>query len=226
MTHKLGRISDVFIGRPRTLPDPLREGQTFRTSMCRSPVDGPVQLEAGGLVGDEVTDKKYHGHPWQAMLLFAGRHYAEWRDETGLDAMQPGGFGENVTIDSITEADVCLGDHLSLGTAVVEVTAPRVPCSKVDRRFGQKGITKRVTETARGGWYVRVVQPGTFRVGNDVTLLQRPAPGVTVVMAARAGYGPEPWEDAARQVLQSGVGAREFIDSVQARMGSVQATSS
>lgn len=218
-SRTIGRVHSVRVGGPQTLPDPFQPGKTWRSSFRRHEVTGPVALDERRLEGDEVADKKYHGRPSQAMLLFALPHYEQWRAEFDLPAMMPGGFGENLTITDVTENDVCLGDHLQIGTAVVEITAPRVPCSKIDRNFGHKGITARVAETARGGWYVRVIQPGTLQAGEEVALVKRVAPDVTVVDCARAWYGPAPFEAEAERALASDVLLPEVREAIEQRLG-------
>lgn len=202
----LATVVSVRVGRPRTLIDPGdtdKKPRRWRTSFFREPVEGPVDVGPRGLAGDEVADKKYHGSPDQALLFYAAAHYPLWRQELGLEEMDAGGFGENLTVDGATEAEICLGDRLRVGTALLEVTSPRFPCWKIDRRWGRKGITARVAETGRCGWYVRVLEPGVLRRLDPLLLVERPAPGETVALAARAGFGPAPFEEAAEAILAS-----------------------
>lgn len=200
----IARLVSVRVGRPRTLVEAGDAGgkhRSWRTSFLRDPVEGPVAVGLRGLAGDEVADKKYHGSPDQAVLFYAAAHYPGWRKELDLDEMNSGGFGENLTVEGATEADICLGDRLRVGTAIFEVTSPRFPCWKIDRRWGRKGITARVAETGRCGWYVRVLETGSLSNGDAVELLERPAPAATVALAARAGFGPTPFHEAAQVIL-------------------------
>ena len=219
----LGPASHVFVGTPKTYGTEGGKGfdRPMTTSFFRQPIDGPVTVGPRGIEGDEVADKKHHGKPDQALLLFAGDEYPRWRDDTGLAAMGPGGFGENVVIGGITEADVCIGDRLRIGTAEFAVASPRFPCRKIDYRWKQSGLTARCAAVGRGGIYVRVIETGTFQAGDSVMLLDRPAPGVTLNAAARAAFGPEPYEDEARRAMEAGVGAPEFLAKVRQRLASL-----
>lgn len=213
----IGRVVCVLTGGPRTRVDPIT-GKEWTSSFMRQPITGPVAVGTRALEGDEVTNKKHHGRPFQAVLMFAASHYPQWRSELDLAEMDAGGFGENLTIDTLTERDVCIGDHLQIGSAIFEVTTPRFPCKTIDRRWGEKGIAARVAETGRGGWYARVVQSGALQNGDNVLLLDRPAPQVTVAIAARAAFGPEPFEEEARLVLDCPVEMEYLMDAVRARL--------
>lgn len=131
-----------------------------------------------GLDGDEQGDRRVHGGPDKAIHHYPRDHYATWRREIGAHALldAAGAFGENISTHGLVEADVCLGDRLRLGAALVEVSQFRQPCWKLSDRFGVADMARRVQDSGRGGWYYRVLEPGEVRAGDDVVLVERQYP--------------------------------------------------
>ena len=191
--HKvLGTLVSVRVGRVLTLGDvgaPTAAGRPWKTAFLKEPVGGLVQVTPLGLVGDAVADPKHHGGVDKAVLMYPADHYGHWRAELDLPEIGPGGFGENLSVAGATEAEVCIGDQFKVGDAIFEVSQPREPCKKIDRRWQRRDVTRAVADTGRSGWYLRVLQPGRLRNGQDVELLARPFPGLTVAAANRAVFG-------------------------------------
>lgn len=174
-------IHTQLIGRPRSHTD--ERGKTWRSAIFREPIAGPIMLEARGLVGDQVADTQNHGTPDQAVCCHPLAHYAYWNERYGLagDAqIGPGGVGENWTIAGAEEADVCIGDVYDVGAARVQITAPRYPCSKQERKLRLPEFTARAMETLRTGWYLRVLTPGVVQAGDTLTLVARPNPELSI----------------------------------------------
>lgn len=145
-------------------------------------VAGPLTVGTLGLEGDEQADLTVHGGPDKAIHHYPRDHYPAWNDwldgHTLLDT--PGGFGENISTHGLTEAQICIGDRLRLGTALVEVSQGRQPCWKLDHRFGTKGVSGEVVRSGRSGWYYRVLEPGQVMAGDSLTIIDRPWPQWTV----------------------------------------------
>lgn len=131
-----------------------------------------------GLEGDAQADLKHHGGPDKALHHYPLEHYALWRiDLPGqADLLVPGGFGENLSAQFLTEDNVCLGDIFTLGSAVVQVSQGRKPCWKLNARFGVEDMARRVQDTGRTGWYYRVLEEGDVAAGEPLTLVERPCP--------------------------------------------------
>lgn len=189
------RLLGLHTGRVRALgdaaaADPLLK--PWRSAIFKEPVAGSLRLGRLGLEGDEVADHRHHGGPDQAVLGYASEHYPAWRAE-GLDA-GPGAFGENLLFEGLLDAEVCIGDTWAVGGATLQVSHPRQPCGTLARRFAKGDVVARVWDTARGGWYFRVLSEGPVAAGAAVALLERPNPGWTVarVLAAywRAAEDP------------------------------------
>lgn len=127
-----------------------------------------VQILPHGLAPDEQADAKHHGGPEMALHLYPLDHHAFWRDQIGAHELldQPGAFGSNIAVAGITEHDVHIGDRFRLGSAIVEISQPRKPCWKIEHRFGQKGMVAQIIQTARCGWYFRVIETGEVAAGD------------------------------------------------------------
>jgi MOSC domain-containing protein YiiM len=166
-------IEAVLTGRA---VDYTRPGS--RSAIAKRPVDGRLAIGPEGLEGDEQGDRRVHGGPDKAIHHYPRDHYATWREEVGAHPLlqTPGAFGENISTRGITEADLCLGDRLRLGTALVEVSQGRQPCWKLSDRFGVADMARRVQDSGRSGWYYRVLEPGTVQAGDTLALLARPHP--------------------------------------------------
>lgn len=131
-----------------------------------------------GLEGDTQADPQHHGGPDKALHHYPREHYAAWRAELPDQAalFVPGGFGENLSTQGMTEATVCLGDIFTLGSAVVQVAQGRKPCWKLNARFGVDDMARRVQDTGRTGWYYRVLEEGDVAPGEPLTLVDRVCP--------------------------------------------------
>lgn len=168
-----GKVVRLQIGTPRPLgPDGAP------SSIHRGEVAGPVALGVTGFDGDRVGDPKHHGGPQKAVHAYPLEHYATWRQELPETAalMRDGAFGENLTVDGLTERDICIGDSFSLGTALVQVSQGRQPCWKLNAWFERRDMSRLVQDSGRTGWYFRVLTPGAVRSGDDLRLVARPNP--------------------------------------------------
>ena len=129
----------------------------------------------------------YHGGLGAAICVHLADHYAFWAARYGV-VLAPGSVGENLTIAGMTEAEVCAGDRVRLGTAVVQVSGPRVPCANLARRIGRPDWVKRTVIENRTGFYLRVLEPGTLQAGDRWHLEQRPNPTGSIPAMNRCIY--------------------------------------
>lgn len=183
-------LVSIQVGTPRTYSGTFGDGAPaeWTTAFVKEPVAGPVLVQAAQIAGDGQADLENHGGPDKAVLAYSADHYPLWRAELVEPELPRGGFGENLTISGLTEETICLGDVWSIGTVRFEVSQPRQPCWKLARRWNRPWLPKRVIETGRTGWYMRVVAPGTIAAGLPVRLEQRPHPEWTVARASRVMY--------------------------------------
>jgi MOSC domain-containing protein YiiM len=157
----VARIESVNIGKER----PLENG---RTGIFKGPVQGAARINALGVEGDCVSDKRHHGGPDQAVYVYFADDYASWAKMLGHN-LAPGTFGDNLTISGLASADIAIGDRLDAGDVVLEVTAPRIPCNTLAARMGDPGFVKAFRDAERPGAYCRVIKAGTLAAGARVT---------------------------------------------------------
>ncbi|QGP78290.1 MOSC domain-containing protein [Sphingobium sp. CAP-1] len=172
MTTPHMTVDALLIGTPV----PFR-GDEY-SAIAKRPASGAVRITWDGLAGDQVADRLHHGGRDKAIHLYPQDHYGWWRDRKPeqplLDA--PGAFGENIASRGLTEAEICLGDRFSLGSAIVEVSHGRQPCWKLDHRFAARDVMATIVKTARSGLYFRVIREGEAQAGARMDLLDRPLP--------------------------------------------------
>jgi MOSC domain-containing protein YiiM len=155
------RIDSVNAGRTEAMKIGAR---TVSTGIRKSPVERG-HVGTLGLAGDVVADVENHGGLDQAIYLYSSEDYAWWAQELG-GAPAPGTFGENLTLSSFGAETVRIGDRYRVGAALLEVTAPRIPCSVFATRMGEPDWVKRFAAARRPGLYVRVLEPGEVAVGD------------------------------------------------------------
>jgi MOSC domain-containing protein YiiM len=184
------KLVSVNTGMPREVK---WHGRTVTTGIFKEAVEGRVALRRLNLDGDRQADLTVHGGKHKAVYCYPLAHYEYWKKEfagqkTGGLAewagreLPMGLFGENFTIDGegSLEESVHLGDRFSVGTAVVAVTQPRLPCYKLGVRFGSDDMVKRFLASGRTGFYVMVVREGEVGAGDEMKLMAREANGVKV----------------------------------------------
>lgn len=150
-----------------------------------------VQVAVSGIVGDEQGDPVHHGGPEKAVHHYALEHYGTWKRELpGAEALfdDAGVFGENFSTLGLDEGSVCIGDVFEVGGATLQVSQARQPCWRLDLRTGIPGMAARLQETARTGWYYRVLSPGCVQAGDRLRLVARPSPRWTLLRLLRYLY--------------------------------------
>jgi MOSC domain-containing protein YiiM len=143
-------------------------------------VAGPIAVGRLGLAGDVQCDRRVHGGPRKAVYVYPVEHYAFWQAEFPGRELGPGAFGENLTIAGVLESDVRQGDRLHVGTAIFEVTTPRLPCFKLALKFEDPHMVQRFFAAGRSGFYLSVVQEGTIEAGVPIDVSPGDSPGDTI----------------------------------------------
>lgn len=183
------------------------------TAFIKTPLVGRVTVSANGIAGDEHVYKG-HGGPDMALLAYPFEHYAYWR-AAGLHLPDAAAMAENLTVEGVVETEVMLGDIFEIGTARVQVTQPRQPCSKIASRYGRKDLAMLAQNTGFTGYLLRVLAPGEIEAGDEVHLVERADHGVTVAEAGRVVNVDRNDIDAARRILAIdtiGAGLRRLLD--------------
>lgn len=164
----------IFAGPVSSLPDGTPTGIFKRECM------GSVWVGAAGLAGDAQADRRVHGGPDKALHQYPVAHYARLAAAFPQAAplLVPGSMGENLSVPGWDETNVRIGDIFRFGGARIQVSMPRKPCWKIDRRFGAEGMAMKnfIAEEGLTGWYFRVLMEGEVAPGCAFELLERPAP--------------------------------------------------
>jgi MOSC domain-containing protein YiiM len=197
------QVDSVNAGRA----EPMKIGaRTISTGIRKGPVERG-RIGTLGLVGEVVADVENHGGPDQAIYVFSSEDYAWWGDELGA-VPEPGTFGENLTLSSFGPEAVRIGDRYRVGEALLEVTAPRIPCSTFATRMGEPNWVQRFAAARRPGLYVRVLEPGEVAVGDRVDQLRGDDGRPPVVDLMDVSYDPEPDPGLLERLLDSPIAER------------------
>jgi MOSC domain-containing protein YiiM len=165
------------VGLPKEIP--VRAGSVL-TGIFKEPVDGTVRVRSVNLDGDGQADLKVHGGPDKAVYFYPSEHYEFWRRELGREIAEWGAFGENVSTKGILEDGISIGDRLEIGTAVFQVTQPRLPCFKLAAKFERDDIIDTFLNSRRTGFYTRVLREGSIQRGDMITVTERDPGQVTI----------------------------------------------
>jgi MOSC domain-containing protein YiiM len=164
------------------------------TGIDKRPVTGPVEVVApgprgkggSGLAGDHISDLRNHGGDDQAVYAYAREDLDDWAVDLGRE-LRPGLFGENLTTAGIDVTGALVGERWRVGDDVLlEVTRPRIPCRTFAAVMEQRGWVKEFTRRAVPGAYLRVIEPGSLQVGDEITVVRRPEHDVTIGLVFRA----------------------------------------
>ena len=171
------KLLSVNVARPRAIKFGTRE---VMTGIYKEPVAGRVRVRRHNVEGDAQADLSVHGGEYKAVYAYPFEHYAQWERDLGRSDFKPGMFGENLTISGATEDLVCIGDTLRIGTSVLQVTHPRMPCFKLAHKFGRPQFIKEFLLSGRSGYYLRIVEEGELGAGDVIEFLHRDPQRVTV----------------------------------------------
>lgn len=172
-------VSSLNIGMPRK---ELFYGKEIVTGICKKPVPGPLSLGKTGFEGDGVADLKNHGGSDKAICVYSIEHFPFWVKILGVP-LPVAPFGENLSVTNLHEEDICIGDIFQLGTALVQVSQPRQPCSTLAARYGRSDMVKLVIDSGRTGFYLRVLQEGSVKSGDALILKEQDSRHITISFA-------------------------------------------
>jgi MOSC domain-containing protein YiiM len=197
-------LISVNIGAMRIQP---KGDETETTGIYKIPITGPVMIAAYGIPGDFIGDAKNHGGPDQAIYVYGMSDYAWWSEELRKH-LEPGTFGENLTISELESASVDIGDRFHIASVVLEVTAPRTPCATLARRMGDLEFAERYRRAERPGLYCRVIRSGEVQAGDPAVLERHEGEGVNVLDLFREHYHRDKDVATLRRFLDSPIAAR------------------
>jgi len=176
MTTPAGKVISVNVGTVREFD---YGGRPAKSAIWKSPVSGRVPARGVNLAGDEQADRRAHGGPDKAVYAYAIEDTRWWERNIGR-ALGYGEFGENLTTEGIEVNDALVGERWQVGTAVLEVSEPRVPCWRLGVRMNDKMFPRRFTEALRPGPYLRIVVEGDVGAGDEIRVVERPGHDLTI----------------------------------------------
>ena len=204
------RLVSVNIGQERSIQGAKSSG---KTGIYKQPAAAPVQINTLGLTGDAICDTKNHGGVDQAVYVYGAPDYAWWSQILGYE-LAPGTFGDNLTITGLESARMQIGDRMALGSVILEVTSPRIPCVTLAARMGNPEFAKLFKEAERPGLYCRVIQTGTVQAGETVTYQRYPHETITILEMFRDYYKKELDEATLRRYIATPAHYKDRIEKI------------
>ena len=192
------RLLSVNVSLPKEVEF---KGKTIRTGIFKAPALGAVQVNSLNLDGDGQADLMGHGGEFRAVYVYSFDHYAFWSNELRRSDLGYGQFGENFTVEAMLDEDTRIGDQFRIGSALFEVTQPRVPCYKLAMKMNVEGFYTRILESGRLGFYFRVVEEGVVTAGDTITKEVSDTNGMTVSEANKLMYFDKDNLDAMRKAV-------------------------
>ena len=179
------KLISVNVSKPKPMSF---QGKTVLTGIFKQSMEGRLHVGRLNLEGDQQADLSVHGGPHQAVYVYPFEHYASWQQELGRDDFTFGQFGENFTVSGMLENQVCIGDVFRVGSALFQVTQPRVPCFKLATKMGSTEFPKLFMASARTGFYLRVMEEGDVGAGDPIVLEGKNSLGMTVESFFRLAF--------------------------------------
>jgi MOSC domain-containing protein YiiM len=178
------RVLSVNVGRPA---ETVWHGRTVRSAIWKAPVTGPVHVRGVNLVGDAQADRKAHGGPDKALYAYGAEDLCWWSGQLGVE-LGPGSMGENLTTSDLDLSEAVVGERWEIGSVVLQITQPRIPCYKLGIRMGDDGFPERFAGARRHRVFLRILAEGAFQAGDEIQVVDRPAHGLRAVDVAHIFY--------------------------------------
>jgi MOSC domain-containing protein YiiM len=203
-----GSVESVNVGEPRPVEV---NGHTIWTAIWKTPVEGRVSVRGVNLRGDAQADRSVHGGPDKAVYAYAAEETELWEAELG-ESLGPGAFGENLTVHGLPVSEAVIGERWEVGSALLDVAQPRLPCFKLGLRMGDPGFVRRFAAAGRPGAYLRVVREGDIGAGDPIQVVSRPEHGVTSALVSRALLGDPRLQRAALEAAELPADLRAWLE--------------
>ena len=176
MAASAGRVLSVNVGVPRDFD---YNGRPARSAIWKTPVSGRIAARGVNLDGDDQADRRAHGGPDKAIYAYASEDIAWWEQEIGRPFTY-GEFGENLTTKGIELNEASIGERWEVGTTLLEVSEPRIPCWRLGVRMNDPLFPRRFADAIRPGTYLRIIVEGSVAAGDQITLVHKPDHDLTI----------------------------------------------
>ncbi len=195
----MARLLSVNVGHPR---DIVWKGRTVHTGVWKNPVRGRCRVGRLNLEGDGQGDLAGHGGEHRAVFVYQIESYGYWQEQLKRSDFVCGQFGENFTIEGLADDAACIGDRFQIGTALFEVTQPRVTCYRVGIRMNEPRMASLLTSSGRPGFYFRVLREGEVAAGDEIVKVGEAGEHMTVAETNALLYLPDHARDRLERALR------------------------
>ena len=209
------RVVSVNVGLPREV---LWKQRIVSTGIFKEPVAGRVRVRRLNLDGDRQADLSVHGGPEKAIYVYPADYYPAWRKELPDMDIPWAMFGENLTVEGLRDDTVHIGDQFRIGSTLVAVTQPRMPCYKLGIRFGRDDILRRLLASGRTGFYFAVLEEGDVATGDPIILVKRDEHAIPVAEITRLYTSKKREIEALQRVVQLEALPESWRDFFQERL--------
>src|SRR6267143_4058593 len=195
----MARLLSVHVGLPRDIE---WKGRTVHTGIWKDPVRGRCRVSRLNLDGDGQGDLAGHGGEQRAVFVYQNESYRYWQEQLERTDFVHGQFGENFTIEGLPDDAVCIGDRYQIGSALFEITQPRVTCYRVGIRMHEPRMPALLTSSGRPGFYFRVLQEGEVGAGDEIVKVGEAKERMTVAEINALLYSPDHPRDRLERALR------------------------
>ncbi len=217
----MASLISINVGLPRDIE---WRGELVHTAIWKAPVQGRVTARRLNLDGDGQGDLGGHGGEHRAVMVYQIDSYRYWAGHLGRNDLSFGQFGENFTVDGLPDAEVCIGDRYRIGSAVFEVTQPRVTCYRVGIRMDNPQMAALLVAHHRPGFYLRVIEEGEVAAGDEIARVASPSESVTVAQINDLLYMPGHPRDLLERALRVTALSSGWKNSLQALLDASSGT--
>jgi MOSC domain-containing protein YiiM len=213
------KLVSLNIGLPRLIS---WKGATFKTGIFKKPIAGRVVLRDSNLDGDRQADLSVHGGPNKAVYGYPSEHYPYWRGVLPGEELPWGAFGENFTTEGLLETSVSMGDRYRLGSAIIKLTTPRLPCFKLAAKFQREDMIQRFLQSGFSGFYFSVAEEGEVGAGDEFHFLAAEVPSLTIAEFNHLYLSPTPDLELLKRAVEVRSLPESWRERFQARLDAIQ----
>lgn len=210
------KIKHIFCGKEENIEDGKRK--TYKSSYKKTLVKNNTLLKINdlGFIIDNQSDRSHHGGRDKAICVYSQKYYSFFKEKHNLD-LPLCAFGENLTIEDLDDSEICLGDRFSCGEIILEVSQPRQPCWKISSIIGIKSLTAMIVKESKTGFYFRVIKGGDFQKNNDLELISRDYPDITIEHINQCAFNAKENQENIKRILECDKLASAYRESLLKR---------
>ncbi|MFK7816451.1 MAG: MOSC domain-containing protein [Gammaproteobacteria bacterium] len=176
MNEPIAKLVSINVGTPKEFE---YKGRTAISAIWKLPITGRVTAKGINLNGDDQADRKAHGGYDKAIYAYAMEDLQWWEQQIKQEIV-PGQFGENLTTQGLDVNQALIGEHWKIGSTILEVSEPRIPCWRFGVRMKDKTFPKIFTKALRPGAYLRIIEEGDIGTGDEIKIMHKPTHDLTI----------------------------------------------